>query len=145
LLNPAHIATIGFAWLLVKIAPDTLAGASDPAGRTAALAIVGGLTLGLLWTPVVVWWSTRPDRLPPRSDITKACDFSGNVAEFESERHIYALRNKTFADALAAANPDRVWTAGDQKRMRSRTAIISAVLLAALLVARLLMWYFTGK
>jgi hypothetical protein len=38
-----------------------------------------------------------------------------------------------------------VWTAGDQKRMRSRTAIISAVLLAALLVARLLMWYFTGK
>jgi hypothetical protein len=42
-------------------------------------------------------------------------------------------------------NRDRVWTYSDQKRMWSRSGIVSAVVLLALIAARVLLWLFTGK
>ncbi len=56
-----------------------------------------------------------------------------------------AVRNEAFAAALAEANRDRVWTDADQKRMWSRSAIVSVVFLLAPLIARVLRWFFTGK
>ena len=93
-----------------------------------------------------MWWITRPDRLEPRTDITNACDFSANIAlPFEGARHLYAVHNQAFATALADSNRDRVWTDSNQKRMWSRSGIVSAVFLLALLAARVLLWFFTGK
>jgi len=146
LLNPAHIATIGCLVLFFKIAPD----AFDVAARGAEIWVAWGLpavmALGALWTIGIVWWMTRPDRLEPRTEITEACDFSGSVvAPFEHARHLYALRNQAFATALADANRDRVWTDADQKRMWSRSAVVSVIVLGGLIIARVLLWYFTGK
>jgi hypothetical protein len=42
-------------------------------------------------------------------------------------------------------NRDRVWSDSDQKRMWSRSGIVSAVVLLALIAARVLLWLFTGK
>jgi hypothetical protein len=144
-LNPAHIATVGFAWLLYTFT-RSLADATSGSGATVAWGLLGLFVFGLLWTPAVVWWMTRPDRLEPRTDVTKACDFSGNAASpFERARHIYMLRNGAFADALGQLNRDRVWTEGDQRRMMKRSPIVALVLLAALIGARLALWFFTGK
>jgi hypothetical protein len=48
------------------------------------------------------------------------------------------VRNQAFATALEA-NRDRVWTDSDQKRMWSRSGIVSAVFLLALIAARVLL------
>jgi hypothetical protein len=110
-----------------------------------------------LWvasTPVVAlllgnwlaFWYTRPDRFEPRSDITNACDFSKNVSmEFGRKRHIYTMRNKAFADAFIELNRDRVWTREDQERSSWRVLYQGVILLGALIIARLLMWHYTGK
>jgi hypothetical protein len=58
---------------------------------------------------------------------------------FEGARHLYAVRNQAFATALAEANRDRVWTDSDQKRMWSRSGIVSAVFLLVLIAARVLL------
>ena len=145
--NPAHIATVGCAFLLWKIGPS----ARDVASATGAewqlgWSLIGLLAFGVIWTPGIIWWMTRPDRLEPRTDVTRACDFSGNVAmPFERARHIFSLRNESFAAALAAVNRGRVWTAGDQSRSWNRSAVFAAVCLSILLAARLLLWIYTGK
>lgn len=143
IFSPVHIATIGFVVIFFKmdiswhdfqsLGPRGLWIASTPA-------------LALLIAIFLAFWYTRPDRFEPQSDITKSCDFSTNVSlEFTGQRHIYSLRNKAFADAFIAANRDRVWTREDQVRSSWRTAYLGAIFLGGLVIARLLMWYYTGK
>jgi hypothetical protein len=72
--------------------------------------------------------------------------FIKNVSlDFGRKRHIYSMRNKAFADAFIEANRDRVWTQEDQKRSSWRVLYQGIIFLGALIVARLLMWYYTGK
>jgi len=48
---------------------------------------------------------TKPSRLEPQTEITRACDFSADVSQlFARERRLYAMRNETFAKAFEAAN-----------------------------------------
>ena len=54
------------------------------------------------------------------------------------------MRNEALATTLAEANRDRVWTDSDQKRMWSRSGIVSAVFQLGLIAARVLIW-FRGK
>jgi hypothetical protein len=61
---------------------------------------------------------------------------------FEGERHIYRMRNQSFAEALAAANADRVWTDQDQVRSRRRMHIVAAVFLALIVIAWVVMYVF---
>jgi hypothetical protein len=86
---------------------------------------------------------TRERDIPAPTEITQACDFSGNVSQlFEGERHIYRLRNETFAQALAKLNPDRVWTDQDQASSRRRMHITSIALLALIVLAWVVVYVF---
>src|SRR5262245_40333906 len=40
------------------------------------------------------WWSFRYDRMPPQTEVTRACDFSDNLGNpFVGERRTFAIRN----------------------------------------------------
>jgi hypothetical protein len=140
ILNPVHIATIGLLALLWLVGPS-LADMSSPAQAPwLGTAIIGAFAAGIAWTIALAWWTTRPDRFPPVSEITSACDFSQDVSQlFERERHIYRIRNAQFADALATLNRDRVWTDADQASVPWRALAGLIALLAALGLARLLL------
>jgi hypothetical protein len=104
------------------------------------LGLLGFLTFGLLWTIGIVWWIRRPDRLELRTDIIRRV-ISARTSRCRSRGRAtctrYAIRY--LATALADVNRDRVWTDSDQKRMWSRSGIVSAVFLLALIAARVLL------
>jgi hypothetical protein len=79
---------------------------------------------------------SRSSRIARQTEITRACDFSDDVSRiFERERHIYAVRDRTFFEAFAAANHDRVWTEDDDARSdRHIVATIAAIGFAAVAV-----------
>lgn len=82
----------------------------------------------LLWSLLCAWEMTRADRVERQSDVTMACDFSDDVSWFfERERRIYAMRNETFARALAEGNRDRVWTPEDDRRSSRLSVIVTVV------------------
>jgi len=144
LLNPAHVGTIGCAALLTMVVPAALDMTGSSAMATWGFA--GVLLLGILWILGLTWWTTRPDRLEPRTEVTRACDFSDNVAlAFERERHIYTMRNQAFADAMAEANRDRVWTESDQSRMRRTSGFVFLAILIVLIIVRVWMWYHGSR
>jgi hypothetical protein len=76
-------------------------------------------------------------RVPPLTSVTRAFDFSNNVAAlFEPPRYVYALANEKFARAFIAANGERAWdpkgpTAERAARKRSIYAILVWTLIAA--------------
>ena len=145
LLNPAHIATIGFSILLAKTLPSEVE-MSLSATSSAAWGLIGIFVFGLVWTISVVWLMTRPDRFEPRTEVTLACDISHDVSQFfEGRRHIYGLRNKGFAGAFERANEDRIWTERDQARMWKKSLFATILLVIVFGGARLLLWYFEGK
>lgn len=98
---------------------------------------------GVVWC-VGLWWRvSAPDRVVDQTEVTLACDFSRDVSEmFERERHIYAMRNKTFADAFAAANASRLWTEADQAHSRRYSWIYSLGVVVAVVVVALLLGVF---
>lgn len=146
LLNPAHIATIGFAVLLAMFLPDVLDTPIDSPGGKVAWGLAGVFAFGIVWTVTITWWMTRPDRFEPRTDITSACLVSHNVAQlFEERRHIYGFRNQTFAQAFERANQARLWTEHDQARMWKKSLVVTALLIAVIVVARLLLWFYQGR
>lgn len=91
---------------------------TEPTGR-AGWGLFAIFAAGIAWCCGLWWRTTAPDRVERQTEITLACDFSRDVSEiFEGERHIYAIRSKALADALASANTDRAWTAKDQAHSR---------------------------
>lgn len=146
LFNPAHIATIGFAVLLYLVGPSLVAGVLAAPHDTAGWGFLGALVFGLVWTPAIIWWMTRPDRFERQTEITKACDISPDVAVFyERRRHLYTLRNQAFADAFARANAARIWTAGDQRRSSRLWLVFVIAFVAVLVVARAWLWFAEGR
>lgn len=146
LLNPAHIATVGCAALLVMVLPGEI----DPPLTSAGLMATWGLSaiffLGIVWTIGITWWMSRPDRFEPRSEITSACAISQDVSEFfEGRRHLYGFRNQAFADAFERANQARVWTERDQSRMWKKSLIATILLIVVFGGGRLLLWYYQGR
>lgn len=79
-------------------------------------------------------------RVPPLTEVTRACDFSDNVGFPFGRRRVYAIRNQTFAEAFTRANQDRIWTEAIQKR----DAWISGIVALILIVAALIAWLFRG-
>ena len=83
--------------------------------------------------------------LEPQTDVTRSCDFSEDVSYFfERERRIYALINKAFAEALAALNAERAWTAADQSRSK-KLALVAAVLTLAVVGGVAALLALTGR
>ena len=146
LLNPAHIATIGFAVMLALFLPSVRETPIDSEGGKVAWGIAAAFAFGIVWTIAVTWWMTRPDRFEPRSDITSACLVSHDVAQLlEGRRHIYGFRNETFAQAFERANQERIWTERDQAWMWKKSLVVTILLIAAIGGARLLLWVYQGK
>jgi len=146
-LNPAHIATIGLILLFFKfLLPLAMERYSDPRAQLGAWALAAVGPLGIAWIFFITWWQTRPERFW-RSEVSRSCDISENIGIgfAGGHRHIYALRNQQFAEALRAANHDRVWTADDQARHRRNAGWGALIFIVVLIIARLLMKYYTGK
>ena len=117
IFTPLLIPIVG-SIIMGSIALRAVLGVSPEAPYARLAWGLPGLFLAIcLWSIYCAWEMTRADRVEKQSDITLACDFSDDVSWFfERERRIYALRNETFAKALADANRDRVWTPEDDKR-----------------------------
>jgi hypothetical protein len=133
IVNPLIIPVAGFAWMMTIFWRDFRTSPVGEPGRFPEWAIVAGLGAALAWCVYILWESTARTRLESQTEITRSCDFSEDVSGFlEKERRIYAIRNKPFADRMAALNADRVWTAGDQTRSRTFQFAIAVLMLAAL-------------
>jgi len=139
LFHPNIIAVIGCAWLLKWALSDvSWTSLNDPQMRR-ALPFAAIFALGLVWSLLLAWSLTRPQRIEPQTEVTLACDFSRDVSAFyERERHMYALRNKDFADALVQANQERVWTSEDRVRSSKVQGIVTAVGVVCLVVAAII-------
>jgi hypothetical protein len=146
LLNPAHIATIGFAALLAMTLPGALDPSLTSTSQMAGWGIIAIFIFGIVWTIGITWWMSRPDRFEPPSEITSACAISHDISEFfEGRRHLYGFRNQAFADAFGRANQERVWTEGDQARMWKKSLVATILLIVVIGGARLLLWYYEGR
>ena len=133
LFHPLIIPIVGASYFGVIIYRSaqgmTLA---DPAGRI-GWGLFALMVFIIVWTTVLWWRMSARSRLEPQTDITRACDFSGDVSQmFEGERHIYALQNETFAQAFEAVNADRRWTEEDQARLRRLTPLYALAFLVVL-------------
>ncbi len=133
LLNPLIIPVAGFMWISTVVWRQFEGTSIPDIGWFPGWGIRLFLAAALAWCVFVLWSSTRPSRLDPQTEVTRACDFSDDVSGyFEQERRIYSIRNKAFADRMAAMNADRVWTAGDQKRSMKMQFVLAVLMLAAL-------------
>ena len=133
LIHPIMIPIVGAAFF-GNIAFKEARGLSlaEPAGQI-GWGLVALMAFIIVWTSVLWWRVTRPGRLEPQTEITRSCDFSGDVSQmFERERHIYSMRNETFARAFETANLDARWTDADQARSRRLSPLIALGLLLAL-------------
>src|SRR5262245_48503699 len=145
-LNPAHIATIGLAVLLVMTLPTELDPPRSSTGLLATWGLPGIFALGIVWMIGITWWMSRPHRFEPRSEITSACDIIQDLGQFfEGRRHLYGFRNRAFADAFERSNQARVWTARDQTRMWKKSLVVTIALIVVIGGARLLLWYYEGR
>jgi hypothetical protein len=130
LRTPAVVALLGAsvaALFTLKLA----LGAAPGEARTLGLAIFGFFALAWVASAVEVCRQTRRFRVPPPTTVTRACDFSDDLGNlFEGERRVYAIRDPAFAEALVAANQDRVWTSGDRARSRWRWGVIAGAVMA---------------
>ncbi|MBX6365215.1 MAG: hypothetical protein IRZ00_15200 [Gemmatimonadetes bacterium] len=141
LLNPLMIPVVGGA-VFARVALE--AGARSVGVRPPwwiSVGLPGLLTFASAWSLLLAWRSTRFIRIPTRTQIVRACDFSDNLGNLlVGERHVYAIRNATFADAFLAANAARVFTAERRARAERTQLIAGTLLLGTLLVVGLLVY-----
>ena len=136
LLTPLLVPLAGTAYVFFKTMPDVGDVPSNASAAWAAWGIPAVMAFGFLWCFFIAWVISRSSRIAQQTEITRACDFSDDVSRlFERRRHIYAVRDRSFFDAFAAANHDRVWTEQDDARSERRTrATIAAIVFAAVAV-----------
>jgi hypothetical protein len=140
LRSPSLIAFAGAAGFAIVLFRPLVLEARGSSSYPIGLAVLGFLVLTAAASALSAWRETRFWRVPPQTDITRACDFSDDLRYlFLLERRVYAIRNAAFAEALAAANRDRLWTEARRKRAEPLeivivvVAILSAVGLTVLL------------
>lgn len=141
LLNPLMIPVVGGAFFARVALEAGARGAGPRPPWWISVGIPGLLAFASAWSLLLAWRSTRFIRIPPRTQIVRACDFSDNLGNLlVGERHVYAIRNAVFADAFLAANAERVFTA-ERRARAERTQLVAGVLvLGTLLVFGLLLY-----
>ena len=133
--TPAVLSFIGAAAVAAILSMIFLQG-GEGVSQGARLYALGGIVL-LVGTGIVITArEARFLRVPPLTEITRACDFSDNVGYPFGRRRFYAIRNPAFADAFTRANQERLWT----DAIRKRDEWISGIVLAVLVVAALIAW-----
>jgi hypothetical protein len=128
LLTPMLIPIAGAAFIGSKV----LAGARDidpgAPGAWIPWGLMGLFGFIIVWCLFLAWEGGRAYRIERQTEVTTSCDFSDDVSDlFGGERHIYALRNGEFAQALATLNRDRVWTADNDAGVSRRWGYIAGV------------------
>ena len=113
--TPALLSFIGAVAVAVILSMIFLQGGEgvSPGARLYAL---GGIVLLVGLGIFLTAREARFLRVPPLTEITRACDFSDNVGFPFGRRRFYAIRNPAFADAFTRANQDRLWTDAIRKR-----------------------------
>jgi hypothetical protein len=136
------VAALFFAYLALKfLLRADLIGASLPLVLCLVLAWAARHQLRLGWR------ATGYRRLPPASDVTRAFDFSDDIAQpFEPPRFICTVRDARFAAAFSALNRDREWSAAspaavaDQRAAKRKLWVIGGVLAALALAGLIAEW-----
>ena len=124
------VAAAGILWTVFMRGGEGI----SPGGRVYALAgIVSVVALGAFITAR----EARFLRVPPPTEITRACDFSDNVGFPFGRRRLYAIRNPAFVQAFTAANEKRLWT----DTIRKRDDWISGIAFVLLVMAALIAWF----
>ena len=123
----SFIGAIAVAAILWTIFIQGGEGISAGARLYALFGIVSLVGLGVALTAS----DARFLRVPPLTEITRACDFSDNVGFPFGRRRFYAIRNPAFAQAFTAANQHRLWT----DAIRQRDDWISGIAFVLLIVA----------
>ncbi len=109
LLTPVIIAAIGAAVMGVIAARAVFENPPTGQGFLVSYGIVGFFAAAFLWSVVQMWLSTETLRVPEQTEVTLSCDFSDDLAgPLERQRRIWAIRDRGFFDAFAAANRERV-------------------------------------
>ena len=137
--TPALLSFIGAAAVAAILSMIFLQGGEhvSPGIRLYAL---GGILLLVGMGIFITAREARFLRVPPLTEITRACDFSDNVGFPLGRRRFYAIRNAAFADAFTKANHDRLWT----DAIRKRDDVISTIAFVVLIVAALTAWLLRG-
>lgn len=120
---------------------------NEPNGRWVALGLFAFLAAAAVSSVVGAWRANRPYRVPRSTEVTRAFDYSDNLGSvITGTRRVFAIRSSGFAEALTAANRDRLWTDEIRQRDRRRTTIFSVgVLLAVVVVWALTKMAGTGR
>ena len=132
----AFIGAVAVAAILSHVFLQGGEGASQGARFYALGGIVALVALGIFLTER----EARFLRVPPLTEITRACEFSDNVGFPFGRRRFYAIRNSAFAEAFTRANEQRLWT----DAIRKRDERISGIVVGALLIAALIAWLVRG-
>ena len=134
-LNPAVLSFVGAVAVAAILSMIFLQGGEGIAVG-ARLYALGGIILLVGIGTFITAREARFLRVPPLTEITRACDFSDNVGFPFGRRRFYAIRNPAFADAFTRANQDRLWT----EAIRKRDDWISGIVFVVLIVAALIAW-----
>ena len=137
--TPALLSFIGAVAVAGILAMIFLQGGEGVSTGMRLYALVGILSL----VGVGTWITAREARfvrVPPLTEITRACDFSDNVGFPFGRRRFYAIRNAAFAEAFTRLNEDRLWT----DAIRKRDEWISGIVVVVVLVAALIAWLVRG-
>lgn len=137
--TPAVLSFFGAAAVVAILSMIFLQG-GEGVSMGVRLYVLGGLAFLLALGIFITAREARFLRVPPLTEVTRACDFSDNVGFPFGRRRFYAIRNRAFAGAFTAANQDRIWT----DEIRKRDARISGIAIALLLVAALISWFMRG-
>jgi hypothetical protein len=125
------IVPLAGAVVMATITWEPLQGAAAGDERRTALAIFGFFAAIAIGSVFACWLLTRRFRVPPQSEITRACDFSDELGNpISGSRRVYALRNAAFAAAFAAANAQHVWTPERHAHRRGREAVVLVLVVA---------------
>ena len=133
--TPAVLSFIGAVAVAAILSMIFLQG-GEGISQGARLYALGGIVLLVGIGIFITAREARFLRVPPLTEITRACDFSDNVGFPFGRRRFYAIRNPAFADAFTRANQDRLWT----DAIRKRDEWISGIVFAVLVVAALIAW-----
>lgn len=132
-LTPMLIPVVGAAFVLSIVFPIALSAPLSAPGAVVPWGLSALMVLTMAWSLVAAWRASLHDRVEKQTEITLACDFSGDVSSLlEGHRRLYSIRNRAFAEAFAEANRKRLWTQDDDARSAKRR---NAVFLAGVVIA----------
>jgi len=104
---PFVVALLG---LLRYFVPGLLGGGAALVAPTRTAWQAAAFAVAAVAFAAAAWYQTRSRRVTPPTAVTRAFDFSDNLAGFLGAEHrVYGMENESFAQAFESANVDRLW------------------------------------